>query len=71
MAVRIAINEPRLLGNLVNALAAGDCAVRPLSDRAVEVSSIAAEDAGECRSELVFFLRAWANANPAVDVLFL
>lgn len=71
MAVRIEINEPALLGDLVDALAAGDCVVRTLSDRAIEVIPAVSDDAGPSRPELVFFLRAWTNANPAANVLLL
>jgi hypothetical protein len=71
VTLRVAINEPRLLGDLASALAAGACTMRPVSDRALEVSSVANGDAQEFATGLLFFLRAWADANGGVDVFLL
>jgi hypothetical protein len=68
MSFRVAIDDPRRLGELVEELRSGDCAVRPLSERMIEVTSVAT-DAGPSPLELSFFLRAWAHANPGVDLL--
>jgi hypothetical protein len=71
MNVLVAINEPRLLGELVEELTACDCAVRNVSERAIEVAPGRSGGFAITHPELVFFLRAWAGANPAADVVFL
>jgi hypothetical protein len=71
VTLRVAINDPCLLTGLTSALADGDCALRAVSDRALEVTSIAERDPLESEAELLFFLRAWADANGGVDVFLL
>jgi hypothetical protein len=68
---RVAINEPCLLVDLASALAAGDCSVRPVSDRALEVASVVRRGSQLSEAELLFFLRAWADANSGVEVFLL
>jgi len=70
MNVLVAINEPRLLGRLVDELNASDCAVRNVSDRTIEVAPARSDGFAITHTEVVFFLRAWASANPDADVLF-
>jgi hypothetical protein len=69
MTVRVAISEPRLLVDLARSLERCACSVRHLSDRAFEVTSVAGGDVAVARVELEFFLRAWSNDHPGVEVL--
>ena len=69
MTVRVAISDPCLLAGLTDSLGANACTVRTLSDRAIEVTSIAGRSVEELRLDLRFFLRAWQGANPGVHLL--
>lgn len=69
MTVRVAISEPRLLPALARSLERHACTVRGLSDRALEITSIGDRSVAEARPEVEFFLRAWENAHPGVDLL--
>lgn len=68
MAIRVAISDPALLSGLTATLARNSCGVRAVSDRVFELTAHADGDV-ETQVELEFFLRAWQNANPGVDVL--
>jgi hypothetical protein len=68
MSFRVAVSDPRRLRELVEALASGDCNVRTLSDRMLEVTDVGIGVAPS-PVELSFFLRAWVHAHPGVDLL--
>ena len=69
MTIGVAIDEPRLLEGLAQALELQSCAVRGLSDRALEITSVDNRDVRHARLEIQFFLRAWQNAHPGVELL--
>jgi hypothetical protein len=69
MTIAVAINEPRLLAGLAQSLELHSCAVRGLSDRALEITSVDNRGVSDARLEVQFFLRAWQNAHPGVELL--
>jgi hypothetical protein len=69
MSICVAINEPRLLAGLARSLERHSCCVRGLSDRALAITSVDDREVREARLEVHFFLRAWQDAHPGVDLL--
>ena len=69
MTIGVAINEPRLLESLADSLERHTCAVRGLSDHTLEITSVGSRDVRDARLEIQFFLRAWKNAHPGVELL--
>jgi hypothetical protein len=69
MGVTVEIEQPELLSDLVNSLAAGGCLTSPIDERVCRVVHIGAIDAAEELQELRFFLRAWqAQRGTAVTM---
>ena len=64
--MRIRISEPRLLPDLVESLARGDCLTVPVDEATCDVVYADASDDREARIELLFFLRAWALSHREV-----
>lgn len=60
MAVRIRLQDPALLDELVAALRAGECTCERESEDVCVVLNAPGADEHERQLELVFFLRAWA-----------
>lgn len=64
-ALRVRLDRPDLVRDLVDALAAGDCFCARGTDDTLVVVHPTAADEREARLELGFFLRAWATAHGA------
>ncbi len=64
--MRIRINRPELMHDLVAALCGGDCDCEPVDERTLAVTHTTAADEHEARIELTFFLRVWAARHPTV-----
>jgi hypothetical protein len=69
VTISVAISDPRLLAGLTQSLEQNSCAVRGLSDRALEITAVNNAEVREARLEVRFFLRAWQDANPGVELL--
>jgi len=67
MSLGLRISEPRLLDDLVAALARNGCVAHRLGPHACRVVHVHATDAAEARQELRFFLRAWLLSHPSVN----
>ncbi len=65
--MRIRINRPELMHDLIAALCGGDCACEPVDEGTLAVTHRTAEDEREARIELTFFLRVWAARHPTVS----
>lgn len=66
--MRVHISDSACLQILRDDLRRGGCAPSKLDDETLEVRHPNAEDAGEARTELVFFLRAWQARHPNVEL---
>jgi hypothetical protein len=62
--LRIHLNDPALLGDLREALAASDCSVVAIGDDTLLVTNPLAANETEARVELAFFLKAWQARRP-------
>jgi len=67
LAVRIRLQDPALLDELVAAFRAGECACEPDGDDTCVVAHSAAADERERQLELDFFLRAWALQHGGIE----
>lgn len=65
--VRIRLQDPALLDELVAAFRAAECACQRESDDTCVVAHMAGADEREQHLELVFFLRAWALQHGGVE----
>jgi hypothetical protein len=65
------LERPELADDLVRALTAGDCVCSRLTLDTVVVFHRTAADESEARTELRFFLDAWAarHGDPAVSLI--
>jgi hypothetical protein len=68
MTTLIEINASELLAELVASLRRSECIVEELGERTCRVIHGDVPEADHPRSELVFFLRAWAALYPGVEV---
>lgn len=67
LAVRIRLQDPALLDELVAAFRAAECACRREGEDTCVVAHSTAADEREQHLELVFFLRAWALQHGGVE----
>jgi len=67
----VVLDRPELANELVQALTAGDCLCGRLTTDTLVVIHRAAVDESEARTELRFFLDAWAarHGDPAVSLV--
>jgi hypothetical protein len=67
----VVLARPELVDGLVRALTAGDCLCSRLTTDTLVVIHRAAVDESEARTELRFFLDAWAarHGHPAVSLV--
>jgi hypothetical protein len=61
--MRVRLSRRELLDELADALAAGDCLCARVDDETMVVVHRAAADEAEARTELRFFLSAWAQRH--------
>jgi hypothetical protein len=67
--MRISINRPELLEDLVESLRRCSCDVEPVSERTLDVGSpsrLLTEE--QARNEVAFYLAAWQIRHPPVRV---
>jgi hypothetical protein len=66
--LRIHLNDPVLLTDLRDALAASECSSVPVSDDTLLVTDPLASHEAEAKLELAFFLRAWQERRPGAEI---
>ena len=67
--MRVTVNEPALLTDLMSSFGRGRCPARRVDERTIDVIHREATDAREARVEVSFFLRAWGLKHPGVDAV--
>jgi hypothetical protein len=66
--VRIRVSNPRVAGDLLDALAAADCSGCQTEPDTVEVDiPWADDDPVQAHMELVFFVKAWEARHPGLN----
>ncbi len=66
--MRVEIDAPQLLPELVSLLLASDCIVHRADGTSCRVIHVAATDAAEAEHELAFFLKAWQGRHDGVSI---